>query len=329
MPAGKKVIASNGFTERQDMMQRRQFLSRTSGTLALGALAATAGWPGLAMGGNNMPSKLQNVGLQLSTVTPLMMKDFEGTLARVGEIGYTEVEFSALGHLGRPTNYIQQLLQQNNLTAPVGRISPQLPPNFPTMTTQEAFALFREKGKPEYLLENVRHSLDIALEMGQQYLNLPALMPDNFGSADQVKRNIERLNEAGALCAEAGVLFGYHNHDWELKEVDGIIPYELMLEQTEPGNVAFQIDAYWIVKGGGSLEDYLTRHAGRFPSCHMKDIDASGDFEDVGYGQIDFPAFTRLAVEQGAKHFFVERDNPPDPAKAIVRSYAYLSEMTY
>ncbi len=77
------------------------------------------------------------------------------------------------------------------------------------------------------------------------------------------------------------------------------------------------------------LDDYLTRHAGRFPSCHMKDIDADGDFEDVGHGQIDFPTFTRMAVAQGARHFFVERDNPPDPSASIVRSYEYLSQMTY
>lgn len=304
-------------------MKRRQFLAySTSSALAFGLLGGC---------GNSVPgvNRLQNVGLQLSTVTPLMMQDFEGTLARVAEIGYSEVEFSALGHLGRPASYVQQLLQKNNLSAPVGRISPKLPDNFVQMSRQEAFMLFREKGKPEYLLENVRHSLDIALEMGQKYLNLPALMPENFTSGDQVRRNIDLLNQAGEICADDGILFGYHNHDWELKEIDGIIPYELMLEQTAADKVAFQIDAYWIVKGGGSLDDYLTRHAGRFPSCHMKDIDANGDFEDVGHGQIDFPTFTRMAIAQGARHFFVERDNPPDPAGSIVRSYDYLSQMTY
>ena len=304
-------------------MKRRQFLAySTSSVISLGVLGDSASQA-------KSVSKLQNVGLQLSTVTPLMMQDFEGTLARVAEIGYTEVEFSALGHLGRPAVYVRQLLQQNDLSAPIGRISPKLPDNFAQMSRQEAFAMFREKGKPENLLATVRYSLDTALEMGQAYLNLPGLMQDNFTSADQVRRNIDLLSQAGEMCAEAGVLFGYHNHDWELKEVDGIIPYELMLEQTAPDKVAFQLDAYWIVKGGGRLDDYLTRHAGRFPSCHMKDIDADGDFEDVGHGQIDFPTFTRMAVAQGARHFFVERDNPPDPSASIVRSYEYLSQMTY
>lgn len=304
-------------------MKRRRFLAySTSSVISLGLLG------GRSSQARTMTT-LENVGLQLSTVTPQMMRDFEGTLARVAEIGYTEVEFSALGHLGRPTPYVQQLLQKNSLRAPVGRISPKLPDNFAQLSREEAFGIFREKGKPEYLLENVRHSLDIALEMGQKYLNLPALMPDNFATLDQVKRNVELLSQAGDMCAADGVLFGYHNHNWELKEVEGVIPYELMLAETDPGKVGFQIDAYWIVKGGGSLDDYLTRHAGRFPSCHMKDINVDGDFEDVGQGLIDFPAFTRQAEAQGAKHFFVERDNPPDPAGSIVRSYNYLSQMTY
>ena len=304
-------------------MKRRQFLAySTSSLLSLGVLG------GCSTQAKTMKT-LQNVGLQLSTVTPLMMQDFEGTLARVAEIGYSEVEFSALGHLGRPTPYVKQLLDKNNLVAPVGRISPKLPDNFAELSREEAFALFSERGKPEYLLDNVAHALGIALEMDQKYLNLPALMPDNFGSLDQIKRNIELLNEAGELCAKQGVLFGYHNHNWELAEVDGVVPYELMLEGTSPDRVGFQLDSYWIVKAGASLDDYLTRFAGRFPSCHMKDINADGDFEDVGHGQIDFPAFTRMAQAQGAKHFFVERDNPPDPAGSIVRSYDYISKMTY
>ena len=152
---------------------------------------------------------------------------------------------------------------------------------------------------------------------------------DQFSTLDQVKRNIELINQAGDLCVKQGVLFGYHNHDWELKAVEGVVPLDLMIEQSEPGKVGFQLDAYWIVKGGGSLDDYLSRFAGRFPSCHMKDIDADGNFADVGHGEIDFQAFTAAAMAQGATHFFVERDNPPDPASSILRSYNYLSQMTF
>ena len=61
----------------------------------------------------------------------------------------------------------------------------------------------------------------------------------------------------------------------------------------------------------------------------MKDIDGSGDFADVGDGLIDFPRFTREALAQGAKYFFVERDNPPEPQQSIQRSYDFLQQMTF
>lgn len=274
-------------------------------------------------------NKLDHIGLQLSTVTSLMLNDFEGTLAKISEVGYDQVEFSAMGFLGRPVNYVQKLLTDNNLAAPVGRVSPALPEGTLQLPRAELLQVFREHSKPEYLLENIRHCISDAQMLGQKYLNLPALMPDNFQSIDQVKANIDLLNAAGDLCAKNGLLFGYHNHDWELKPIDGVIPFDLMLEQTDDDKVGFQLDAYWIVKGGGDLDSYLTKYPGRFPSCHMKDIDSNGDFADVGDGKIDFPAFTRKAIAQGSKYFFVERDNPPAPALSIERSYAYLSKMMF
>ena len=148
----------------------------------------------------------------------------------------------------------------------------------------EAMRVYRSRGGIENLAENVKHSLEGALALGQKYLNLPGLGRNDFQSLDQVKGNIERLVEAGEICAREGVLFGYHNHSWELKPIDNLVPYELMLNETDKDILAFQMDAYWIVKGGGDLHDYLGRYPGRFPSCHLKDIDAAGDF-DFGFGR--------------------------------------------
>ncbi len=305
-------------------MQRRRFLG-AAGALAGGSLLG----PGLAIGSAQPMSTLDTFGVQLSTLNALMLQDFEGTLARVAEIGFRQVEFSAMGFLGRPVETIETLLAANNLTAPVGRVTPRLPDNFTELPRDEAMRVYRARGGVENLSENVRHSLDGALALGQKYLNLPMIGPEDFQTLDQVKRNIERLVEAGEICARQGVLFGYHNHAWELAPIDGVIPYDLMLSETDENVVAFQLDTYWIVKGGGDLSDYLTRHAGRFPSVHLKDIDAAGEFEDVGHGEIDFPAFVRQALAQGTRHFFVERDNPPDPEQAVQRSFAYLKTMTF
>ena len=271
---------------------------------------------------------LEHYGLQLSTVTRLMLADFEGTLREVAEVGYDQVEFSALGFLGRGLQQVQQLLEDTGLQAPVGRVTPLLPADIMQMSQDRAREIYAERGRAEHLLENVTHALENALVMGQTVLNLPALMPGDFQSLDQVKRNIERMNEAGALCAAQGVRFGYHNHDWEFKAIDGQIPYDLMLEQTDADKVSFQLDVYWIAKAGKNFSEYLSRYAGRFNSGHLKDMDEIKDFADVGHGVLDMPRFVNEATTAGAEYFFVERDNPPDPASSMRRSYAYLRKMT-
>lgn len=306
-------------------MRRRALLKAGAGSLLASTLLV--GCQQRTLGVAQGPSRLTKFGLQLSTVTPLMLADFEGTLEKVAQIGYQQVEFSAMGFLGRSAQTVQTLLTSNKLEAPVGRIAPMLPEGFFQLPRDQAMQIYRERGQPKYLLDNVKQSLEAAVALGQRYLVLPALMPDNFKTLDQVKSNIDLINQAGELCARQQVVFGYHNHSWELTPIDGQMPYDLMLEQTDPDQVTYQMDAYWIVKGGGDLSTYLARYPGRFATCHLKDIDANGDFADVGDGLIDFPRFTKEAMSQGAKYFFVERDNPPKPAESIQRSYDYLKQM--
>ena len=281
------------------------------------------------MSASEQPRRLEKYGLQLSTITPLLMADFEGTLEQVAQIGYRQVEFSALGFLGRPTPEVADLLAGNNLEAPVGRVSPKLPPGFGGMNRQEQMQAFRTLSGPDHLLDNIRYALAGAETLGQKHLVLPALMPDQFQTLAQVEASIDLLIQAGALCAERGVQFGYHNHDWEFRPVDGVVPYDLMLERTSQAQLAFQLDVYWVTRAGSNPYAYLRDHAGRFPTAHLKDIDEQGDFADVGDGQIDFPRFVRESLATGTEYYFVERDNPPEPLRTAQRGFAYLSQMTF
>lgn len=317
-------------------MRRRALLKAGGGTLLLpAAIAGLAGCQSPAntvLGADAVAESKQTLdqfGVQLSTVTNLMLADFAGTLELVSKIGYQQVEFSAMGFLGRTATEVERLLKANNLQAPVGRMTPLLPETFFSLPRAEAMKVYADRSQPKYFVDNLKHSLESANALGQKYLILPALMPDNFKTLDQVKRNIELLNRAGEICGKQGVVFGYHNHSWELAPIDGVVPFDLMLQRTDPAQVTFQLDAYWIRKGGGDLSDYLSRYAGRFSTCHLKDIDDAGDFADVGDGLIDFPRFVREAQAQGAQYFFVERDNPPEPQMSIQRSFNYLRQMTF
>ena len=315
-------------------MQRREFVKAGAGAVAmLSAMSACTPKSQSRAAATNSTvegsQRLAKIGLQLSTVTTLMLRDFEGTLKWVAGIGYDQVEFSALGFLGRDTTAVRKLLAELNLEAPQGRVSPVLPSDFMGLPRDKQMAVYRERARPEYLLDNVAYSLEAATELGQRYLILPAMMPDSFQSLKQVTQNIELINQAGEMCHKQGVVFGYHNHNWEFSPLEGVIPYDLMLESTDPESVTFQLDAYWVAKAGGDLSQYIAQFPGRFSSCHMKDIDSAGDFADVGDGLIDFPRFTRQALAAGSQYFFVERDNPPNPAESIQRSYTYLRQMTF
>ncbi len=280
---------------------------------------------------NPMTGRTQ-IGLQLSTLNALMSEDFDATLAAVAEVGYKQVEFSAMGLMGRDPQQVKTLLSDYGLTAPVGRVSPKLPSGFFEQAQEDMRAAFMRHSAPERFLDNVKYSLEIASAFEQKILNLPAMMPATFADIKGVLRNIDLLNQAGDICSANGVLFGYHNHNWEFARVKdtagrNVIPYELMLENTDPGKVTFQLDSYWVAKAGVDLFETLERYPGRFSSCHLKDIDAAGAMADVGEGEINFPKFINAAKQSGARYFFVERDNPPQPMRTARISYGNLSKM--
>ncbi len=308
-------------------MKRREVLAAmTAAPLALaGGCATSAG----SKEDKGTLRKLERFGLQLSTVTPALMADFDGTLGRVAAIGYKQVEFSALGFLGRSADDVASLLEVNSLEAPVGRISPRLPEGFRALSREEQFAAFRTYSGPDHLLSNVRVALQDAAELGQKHLILPALMPDNFATRSQVQASIDLLRQAGELCAKADVRFGYHNHDWEFAPVEGVIPFDLMLDTIDPELMSVQLDVYWVSKAGADPLAYFSAHPNRFPACHLKDMNEDGDFEDVGFGVLDFPSIVAGAQAAGTEYYFVERDNPPEPMRTAERAYAYLQQLRF
>ncbi len=273
--------------------------------------------------------KLEKVGLQLSTITAMLAEDFPGTLQIVAEIGYDQVEFSALGLLGRDPMEVKDLLATHSLEAPVGRVSFDVPNDFMSMPRDEQIKIFGSQGSLESLKSRIERSIKTCQVLQQDLLIIPAIMPHAFSSREQVKDTIKMLQEMAVRCQDQGITLGYHNHNWEFDEIDGMIPYLLMLESLDPRKFTFQLDTYWVRKANHSMDDLLKKYAGRFITCHLKDMDAEGDFEDVGYGEIDFSHFLREAIDQGARYFFVERDTSPDPMLTIQKSYENLRNLEF
>jgi sugar phosphate isomerase/epimerase len=279
---------------------RRSFLA-TLGAAAIGVVTTGS----KAAASCYAPSrKLDRIGLQLYTVRDLMKADMPGTLAQVAQIGYNEVEFA--GYFGRTPAQVRDLLVQNHLASP----STHLP--------WESF-------------DNWQKVLADSKEIGHEWVTLPWIPEEKRKTIDDWKAIAAKFNEVGAQAKAAGLRFAYHNHNFELTPVGGTRPLDVLLTNTDPSVVDFEMDIYWVVFGGGDPLDFINRYPGRFPLVHVKDSGPPPERKmvDVGSGTIDFPAIFAQSDKAGIKHNFVEHDQPADPIATIRNSYNYLHGMKF
>ena len=285
-------------------MHRRNFLQ--AGAALLGSyvplFAGRPAWPASA------PSdRLDRIGIQLYSLRSDLEKDFEGTLARVGQIGYTEVEFA--GYYDRKPAQVKAALERAGLSAPSAHV--------PISSLRESWA----------------KTLDEARIIGHRYLIVPSIPDEERTTADGMTRVAEHFQKAGAEAQAAGLRLGFHNHDVDFVPIGlrGKTPFDLLLEKTDAAHVTFEMDLYWITKAGRDPLDYFARYPGRFELVHVKDSAGPPKHRmvDVGQGTIDFKRIFARRREAGIRHFFVEHDDPPDPLGFARASYTFLSRLEF
>ena len=278
------------------MIDRREFIG------TMGALAAGAVLP--ACHTAHATSRISKIGLQLYTVRDLMKKDVEGTLASVGAAGYTEVEFA--GYFDKTPAEIRAMLDRHGLTAPsvhTGDVRP------------DAWA----------------KALDAANAIGHRYIVVPWIPEERRKTLADWKAVAADFNRAAAAAQAAGLQFAYHNHDFEFWQVEGRVPFDVLLAETDPKLVQLEIDLYWITKGGQDPLAYFARWPGRVPLVHVKDSLGPPDNKmvDVGAGKIDWKRIFARSGQAGIRHYFVEHDQPADPIASITASCAYLKKLEF
>lgn len=128
------------------------------------------------------------------------------------------------------------------------------------------------------------------------------------------------LDAVGKMCQEAGISFGYHNHDYEYRKVEGQVMYDYMLEHTNPQYVFFQMDMYWTVRGGCSPVEYFQRYPGRFRMFHCK------DHREIGQsGMVGWDAIFRNAQKAGLEYAVAEIEQYSVPVEqSVAQSATYL-----
>jgi len=277
-------------------IDRREFV-QTMAAVGAGALFSRA--PRTAFS-----ARIDKIGIQLYTVRDQMKMDVEGTLARIAQIGYKEVEFA--GYFGHPPEHIRSFLDKNGLTAPSTHVAYE---------TDDQWKL----------------ALATAKTIGHEYIVMPWIPEDRRRTLDDWKKFAQVFNHAAQMAHDSGLQFAYHNHDFEFPKMDGQVPYDVLLQSTDPKLVQLEIDLYWITKAGQDPLTYFARWPGRVPLVHVKDSMGAPDDKmvDVGQGKIDWKRIFAQRDQAGIKHFFVEHDNPPKGFDDVAVSYNYLKQLEF
>lgn len=319
------------------MLNRRSLIQ---GSLAVGALGGLTGCQTGHAGGAMLGGPEAPIGIQLYALGELPQQDLDGTLSKLSQMGYRKVELP--GFLGKPPSMIKSALDRSGLICS----SVHIP---------------FSGGSPEFpdLSGDIAKIADQVASVGAQYVVAPmfkvppgvtlAPLPgEDLATAlerlaasmteDQWKLMAERLNEAGALVRRHGLQFGYHNHNVEFAPHGEGTGWDILLSETDPDLVVFELDVGWVSAAGLDPAELLKRDPGRYRLMHVKDLKASTrrnyalsmDPTEVGSGRMDWTSVLIAARDAGVREYFVEQEPPfeRDRLEAARISFDYLSEQT-
>jgi sugar phosphate isomerase/epimerase len=258
--------------------------------------------------------KNKKVGVQLYTVRNEIGKDPKGTLQQVAKLGFGEVE--SFGYNGKffgmsATEY-KSLLSDLGMSAPSGHYM---------------YGNFGNKQNPGTVIHGWDKAVEDAAALGQKYMVIAYLMPNERGDINTYKQIAANLSKAAETCKKSGIQLCYHNHDFEFEAQNGQLPFDILTSETDADLVKIELDLYWATRAGQDPIALFKKHQGRIALWHVKDMDNTDkkNFTEVGSGVIDFATIFKHAKTSGMKHFFVEQDMcPGSPFDSIKKSIGFI-----
>ncbi len=265
-----------------------------------------------------LEANLKNVGLQLYTVREDMNKDALGTLRQIKSIGYSHVEsagYNKRQFYGQSKENFKMILEDLGLKMYSGHTS--------TGTGT---------GKDSYNMSNNWEAVcEDAAFMGQKYIVCGWFSPDERKTVDDYKRFAQLFNKCGEKAKEYGLQFCHHNHDFEFLPLGGLVPYDILLNETDKNFVKFELDHYWTQKANVDSIQLMNKHKDRFPLWHIKDMDntASKSFTEVGSGIINYTTIFTSKAKKYMDLYFIEQDSnhKGSPLQSIDISYKNLMKI--
>lgn len=231
--------------------------------------------------------KRDHIGVQLYTLREMAAKDLDATLAAVAKMGYAGVEFA--GFHGHRAEDVRTMLDRYGL---------------------QAFAAHIPVAQFEGDIDSVVHELTA---IGAPWGIVPWVSPEARNETSMRDLGL-RMNAYASALRDAGIKFGYHNHDFEFTETVGTgeTLFHTLLNITDPALVFFELDAMWASVGGYEPHDVIRAHADRIRLLHIKDASKEDRRKDVPFGEgvLDWGAILSAARSAGVEYYITEQDNP-------------------
>jgi len=226
------------------------------------------------------------IGAQLYTLRDYTQTpgDIAETLRKVREMGYEAVQLSALGPID--PRELKKILDGEGLTV---------------AATHSAFETMQDE--PQAVIDE--HCI---LECKHAAIGG---MPGKYRSEEGFHRFAADASAVAQKLAEGGLIFSYHNHSFELEKFSGRTGLEILIEESDPEYVNFEIDTYWIQHGGGNPVDWIKKVSGRIPVIHLKDMGISNGKQlmaEVGEGNLNWPAIIEACRQAQTEWYLVEQD---------------------
>jgi sugar phosphate isomerase/epimerase len=139
----------------------------------------------------------------------------------------------------------------------------------------------------------------------------------------------ESLNRWGELCRQESVTFSYHNHDFEFAPLGETTMWDVLIKETDPSLVHFELDLYWVRYGGADPEPLLSDLGDRIPLVHLKDMASDDQRSDlpVGEGTMPWNGLLEAADAAGVEWYVAEQDNPRDALEDVRTSLQSMREL--
>jgi sugar phosphate isomerase/epimerase len=232
------------------------------------------------------------IAIQLYTVRAPAAQDFPGTLRKLAAGGAKAVEFAGYGGMAIPE--LQALLQELGLRVSGAHI-------------------------PIPLWEsNADQALQDLKALGGEYAVVPWVPEERRGSLAAARTLAASLDVWGTAARNAGLGFAYHHHAFEfdpLPDGNGSTLFDILVQESDPALVGFEIDVYWAARGGVDPVHLLRELSGRVPLMHLKDLGPAPERKDLpaGTGELNWAEIRAAGREAGVRWEIVEQDNPnPD-----------------